>query len=268
MEGHHHPLFLAVALTAILAEALWRLRSGRGYDGRAALTTAGIVLGNILLATIGGTALATVLTMVWAHAPHRLTADMWQAWAIGFVAVEVAYYWFHRASHHVRWMWATHSVHHSAGQITFLSSLRLGWTNGLSLGWIFYVPLVALGLDPRVIVILLAINLNYQFFLHSEAIPRLGPLEWLFNTPHHHRAHHASNPEYIDRNFGGMLIVWDRLFGTIAPESDTPKLYGVKGRAREDNPIRLALAEWRAMAADLRAATGWRARVEALVKVR
>lgn len=258
--AHHSPLFLSIAAIAILAELVWRLRSGRGYDGRAALTTAGLVAGNLVAGVLHAAVLAAAFSTVWAYVPHRFSAAQWQSWAIGFFAVEFAYYWFHRASHEIRWMWASHSVHHSAEQLTFLSSLRLGWTNTLSLGWLFYLPVIALGVDPRIVAGLLAINLNFQFFLHSEAIPRLGPLEWIFNTPHHHRAHHASNPEFLDRNYGGMLIVWDRLFGTIAPESEVEKRYGLVGNAPEANPVKLALREWAGIATDVARATSWRDR--------
>jgi len=268
MTAHQRPLFVALALIVILGEAIWRLRSGRGYDGRAALTTLGLVAGNVFASALNGAMLAAIFGLVWALVPHRFGIGDWQGWVLGFFAVEFSYYWFHRGSHRIRWMWASHSVHHSAQQLTFLASLRLGWTNVLSLGWLCYLPLIAAGFDPRIVAALLAINLNFQFFLHSEAIPRLGMLEWVFNTPHHHRAHHASNPEFIDRNYGGMLIVWDRLFATIAPESDVPKRYGLAGKGREDNPVRLALGEWAAMARDLFAARTWRSRFAALTLVR
>lgn len=268
MEGHRSPVFLGIALLAVLAELGWRLRSGRGYDGRAALTTLGIVTGNLAMGVLHAAVLGAVFAALWGIVPHRFPIGQWQSWLLGFFIVEFAYYWFHRMSHEIRWLWASHAVHHSAEQITFLASLRLGWTNLLSLGWIFYLPVIALGFDPRMVVVLLAINLNYQFFLHSEAIPKLGPVEWVLNTPHHHRAHHARNPEFLDRNYGGMLIIWDRLFGTLAPESATVKLYGLAGKAREDNPVKLALREWWAMAADFRAARGWRAKLGTLIHVR
>jgi sterol desaturase/sphingolipid hydroxylase (fatty acid hydroxylase superfamily) len=261
MDQRHSPLFLGVAAITVLAEVAGRLRTGRGYDRRAAFTTLGLVAGNLVATALNGLALGAIFGAVWAAVPHRFTPGSWQSWALGFVAVEVAYYWFHRASHEIRWLWASHSVHHSAEELTFLSSLRLGWTSFLSLGWLFYMPLIALGFDPRIVTILLAINLNYQFFLHSEMIPRLGPLEWFLNTPHHHRAHHASNPEFLDRNYGGMLIVWDRLFGTIAPDSDTPKRYGIAGRPRQDNPFHLAFREWGLIIKDFRAASGREARL-------
>lgn len=265
MESIRSPMFLSVAIVCIIAEAVWRIRSGRGYDGRAAMATLGLVAGNLVAGAVNAATVGSAFGAIHALVPHRFPIDHWTSWALGFLGVEIAYYGFHRASHRVRWMWATHSVHHSAEEMTFLASMRLGWTNFLSLGWLAYTPLVALGFDPRMVVMLLAINLNYQFFLHSEAIPRLGPIEWLLNTPAHHRTHHASNPEYIDRNFGGMLIIWDRLFGTIAPTSDVPIIYGVAGRPRNHNPVSIAFREWVSMLSDARAKRGVR-RLETLYR--
>jgi sterol desaturase/sphingolipid hydroxylase (fatty acid hydroxylase superfamily) len=187
----------------------------------------------------------------------------WRVWAIGFLFVEFAYYWFHRISHRVAWLWASHSVHHSAEQLTLLSSLRLGWTNALSGGWLFYLPLVFAGFDPRMVTALLLFDLHYQFFLHTEAVGRLGVLEWIFNTPAHHRVHHASNAPYLDRNYGGVLIILDRLFGTLAVErSEEPLRYGLAQRAGSRNPIRLAFEEWSRLFRAMRAAKGLRARLD------
>lgn len=246
------PLWLGFIAALVVAEALWRLRSGRGYDPRTALTTLGVVVGNIPFGLLNGLVLAGIFGLAWDHALVRLPLADWRTWAAGFLAVEFAYYWFHRASHRIRWMWATHSVHHSAEQMTLLSSLRLGWTNLFSAGWIVYVPLVLAGFDPLVVFALLAFNLRYQFFLHTEAAGRLGPVEWVFNTPTHHRLHHASNPAYIDRNYGGVLIVFDRLFGTLAREVEgEPIRYGLAHRAPTANPLTLAFREWRLMLRDM-----------------
>jgi len=189
-----------------------------------------------------------------------------EGWKWVAVAVDFAYYWFHRASHRIRWMWASHSVHHSAEQMTLLASLRLGWTNLFSAGWVFYVPLVFAGLPPFVLIALLALNLRYQFFLHTEAVGRLGPIEWVFNTPAHHRLHHASNDVYIDKNFGGVLILFDRLFGTLAHQrADEPIRYGLAHRPATTNPIRLAFREWAMMLGEAHGARGLRAKATALL---
>jgi sterol desaturase/sphingolipid hydroxylase (fatty acid hydroxylase superfamily) len=265
MSVERSPLWLAAMLALVLAEAGWRIVRGRGYDGRAALTTLGLVLGNLPFAAMNATALSLVFGTAWLLAPVKLPAGDWPTWAAGFVMVEFAYYWFHRTSHRVRWLWVSHSVHHSAEQLTLLSSFRLGWTSLFSAGWAFYVPLVLLGFPPVIVFVLLAANLRYQFFLHTEAVGRLGPIEWLFNTPAHHRLHHASNDCYIDRNYGGVLIIFDRLFGTLAAErAGEPIRYGLANRPATRNAVRLVFREWAIMLADARRARGWRPKVRAL----
>ena len=249
------PWWLAVIAVLVLIELAWRQRTSRGYDRATALTTLGLVAGNVPAAVLNGVVIGAVFAAAWAVAPWRLPTDDWRTWAAGFVAVEFAYYWFHRLSHRVRWLWATHAVHHSAEQMTLLSSLRLGWTGLLSGGWLCYVPLILLGFDPRLVAVLLALDLRYQFFLHTEARVSLGPLERLLNSPSHHRVHHGINDVYIDRNYGGVLIVFDRMFGTFASErADDPVRYGLAHRAAEGNPLRLAFREWGAMLREVRAA--------------
>jgi len=259
------PAILAVMAALILAETLWRLQSRRGYDGRTALATLGLMLGNMPFAALNALLLGAVFGTLWSITPLRLPLDRGVTWVAGFLCVEFAYYWFHRASHRIRWMWATHSVHHSAGQLTLLSSFRLGWTNLLSAGWIFYAPLVLAGFHPVLVFGLLAFNLRYQFFLHTEAVGRLGPIEWIFNTPAHHRLHHASNDVYLDRNYGGVLIIFDRLFGTLAVDQpgEAPR-YGLAHRKPSHNPIALALGEWRSMVHDAIRARDWRGVLRAL----
>ncbi len=253
------PAWLAVVLALVLVEIVWRVRSGRGYDRRNALTTLGLAAGNIPAAILNGLAIGAVFAAARKIAPVHLPLGDWKTWIAGFIAVEFAYYWFHRASHRVRWLWATHAVHHSPEEMTLLSSLRLGWTNLLSAGWLFYVPLVFVGFDPRLLVLLLALDLRYQFFLHTEAKLSFGPLEWLLNTPSHHRAHHGRNEAYLDSNYGGVVIIFDRLFGTFRAErAEEPVEFGLKGRAPELNPVRLAFREWRALYEDLIKAQGLR----------
>ncbi|MFA6124095.1 MAG: sterol desaturase family protein [Sphingomonas sp.] len=239
------PIILIVGLAMVLTEIVWRVRAGRGYDRGTAMTTMGLVAGNIPAAALNAAVLGVAYSVAWKIAPLHFPLGDWRTWAVGFLLVEFAYYWFHRASHRVRWMWATHAVHHSAEEMTLLSSLRLGWTNVLSCGWLFYVPLILAGFDPRLIVVLLTANLRYQFFLHTEARLSFGPLEWLLNTPSHHRAHHGRNEAYLDCNYGGVLIVFDRLFGTFRPErADEPVEFGLKGRAAEGNPVKVVWREW------------------------
>ncbi len=251
MGPERSPHWLAAMAILVVAELGWRVARGHGYDRRTAFATLGLVIGGLPFAALQAWLLGIVFDFAWRHAPAHLPADHWVTWALGFVAVEFAYYWFHRASHRIRWLWASHAVHHSAEQMTLLASLRLGWTNLLSAGWLLYVPLVLLGLPPLALVALLAFNLHYQFLLHTEAVGELGPLEWVFNTPAHHRRHHASNAAYIDRNYGGVTILFDRWFGTLAQESPGEALrYGLAHRRPSANPLVLALREWALMLRD------------------
>lgn len=254
------PIFLAVIIIFVLAEWFWRQRiARRGYDGRGAWTSIVIAAGNLL----AGVFSAAVLGRLYGALP-RLSQSYWSmhsvgVWAVAFVLVEFAYYWFHRCSHTVRWMWANHAVHHTPEEMTLLSSLRLGWIHVLSFGWIFYVPIVLAGFDPRMIFVLLAVDLHYQFFLHTEAVGKLGPLEWIFNTPAHHRVHHASNEAYLDGNYGGVLIIFDRLFGTLRTErSDMPIRYGLAHPLTSRHPLAVALGEWRRLLIAMRAAASLR----------
>lgn len=248
------PLWLTMLIALILAEVVWRVRSGRGYAGRTALATLGVAVAGLPFAALSSAVVGMIYGFVWRHAPLHWPLHDWRTWLAGFVLVEFAYYWFHRASHRIAWMWATHSVHHSAEQMTLLSSIRLGWTNLLSAGWLIYTPLVFLGFDPRLVVGLLALDLRYQFFLHTEAVGKLGPLEWVLNTPSHHRVHHGCNPAYLDCNYGGVVIVFDRLFGTFTEQrADEPVRYGLVGEARGDNPLRIALGGWSGLLARMAA---------------
>jgi sterol desaturase/sphingolipid hydroxylase (fatty acid hydroxylase superfamily) len=172
----------------------------------------------------------------------------------------------HRCAHVIRWMWASHVVHHTPEHLHLASAFRLGATEILSGTWLFYLPLSLLGLHPAAVTAMLAINLAYQYWLHTELIGRLGPLEWVFNTPAHHRIHHASNAEYLDRNYGGILIIWDRLFGTFAHERpDLPIRYGLAHPIGSLNPLRLTFHEWTAIMRDLRASSSWRGRIRQLL---
>lgn len=253
-----HPWVLLVMLLAVLGEYLW-LRSRGGYDLGAASASFGVALGQAVIRPITGIALAVIFKAAFDLAPFKLAADDWRTWAVGFIAVEFTYYWFHRASHCVRWLWATHAVHHSARELVLPSAIRLGWTEFFSLGWLFFVALILLGFPPLVVATLLGLNLIYQFPLHTEATGKLGPLEWILNTPSHHRAHHSRDAEFLDCNFGGVLIVFDRLFGTFRAEPAGGGLsYGLVHGMDSKNPVRIALHEWGRMFADMRRARGIR----------
>jgi sterol desaturase/sphingolipid hydroxylase (fatty acid hydroxylase superfamily) len=189
------------------------------------------------------------------HGPRRRVAV-----PVALFGQEFCYYWFHRASHRVRWFWATHAVHHSPEQLTFAAAFRLGLTARFTGSTLFYVPLSYLGFAPKVVLLGVTVNLLYQFWIHSERIPRLGPLELVLNTPSHHRVHHARNLDYLDANYGGVLIVFDRMFGTFVREK--PELrcdFGLVHPIRSYNPIVVEMHGWMALLRDLRTARSLRA---------
>ncbi|PEQ10725.1 sterol desaturase [Novosphingobium sp. PC22D] len=257
-----HPWILPILLALIAGEFVWRRRTKHGYDGGAALASLGVAVGQGIIRPLTGIALAVIFGGLAQVAPFAWPVDDWRTWVAGFVAVEFVYYWFHRFSHTVRWLWATHAVHHSATEMVLPAAVRLGWTEFFSLGWLFFASLLLAGFPPVVVVTLLGINLLYQFPLHTEMVGRLGPLEWILNTPSHHRAHHSRDAAFLDCNFGGVLIVFDRLFGTFRQEPAGGGLrYGLVNGLDSRNPLRIALHEWGRMMRDMRRAEGGAARV-------
>ena len=183
----------------------------------------------------------------------------WWVWPVCFVLDDLAYYWFHRCAHRVRWFWASHVNHHSSQHYNLSTALRQSWTGFLALNFVFRLPLALAGFEPGMIVFCGALNLIYQFWIHTEAIGRMPRwVEAVMNTPSHHRVHHAVNPRYLDRNFAGTFIVWDRMFGTFAPEADSEGVkYGLVHQLGSFNLAWTAFHEWVSIARDLRHAP-WR----------
>lgn len=186
------------------------------------------------------------------------------AYVVAVLGWDFIYYWNHRLSHEVRWLWAVHSVHHSSERYNLSTALRQPWGEALTL-FVPYSLLALLGVRPRVLADARAVNLIYQFWVHTEAIDKLGPFERVFNTPSHHRAHHGSNAEYLDQNHGSILIVWDRLFGTFEPE-DARVIYGLTTNIDTFNPLRVFGTEWMAIARDIATSESWRERWSFLLR--
>ncbi|HUI59494.1 MAG TPA: DUF3089 domain-containing protein [Steroidobacteraceae bacterium] len=254
-------LLLVVLGSATLEGLVQSLRTG-DYDWRGYLCSLGDLVGRRLVELVPLGLLSQLFAFVWRHRLTTVPLDGVGAVALLFCAEEFCYYWYHRTSHRVRWFWATHAVHHSPNQLNFAAAYRLGWTGNLSGSALFFLPLVWLGFHPAAVLAALGLNLLYQFWLHSDWLPRLGPLEWFFNTPSHHRVHHASNVEYLDANYGGVVVVFDRLFGTCIEENTVvPCRYGLVHPLQSYNPLYVALHEWIAMTRDLYQAKDWRSRL-------
>ncbi len=256
-----------IALAAIEAVVLLTIRRG-GYDWRASLASLADVLVRqyIVYVYLAFSPISPLVGWVYAHRIATVPLGTVAATAALFIGQEFCYYWFHRCSHHLRLLWANHAVHHSTNELNLSAAFRFGWTGRLIGASIFFVPLMWLGFSPRAVFIALNLDLLYQFAIHATWIPKLGPLEWVLNTPSHHRVHHAANPEYRDRNFGGVLIVFDRLFGTFAAErDDVPCRYGLVAPLHSYNPVWIAFHEFVALGRDLWQARGWRARRQTLI---
>ncbi|WP_440713518.1 sterol desaturase family protein [Gordonia sp. FQ] len=194
-----------------------------GKDTRASLWMGVVSIGTSALSKfIALFAYAAIFAYV---APWHLPITAWYTWVIGFVGLDFLFYWEHRVAHRVRLIWATHQAHHSSEYFNFATALRQKWNNSMAM--ILWAPLVFLGVPPAVVFACYSLNLIYQFWIHTERIDKMWrPFEFVMNTPSHHRVHHGSDPEYLDKNYGGTFIVWDRLFGSFQPELFRPH-YGL-----------------------------------------
>jgi sterol desaturase/sphingolipid hydroxylase (fatty acid hydroxylase superfamily) len=188
---------------------------------------------------------------VWQFRFFDLGFSIWAAIA-AFLLDDLRYYWYHRLAHRSRWFWAEHVNHHSSQHYNLSTALRQSWTGNFTGAVILSVPLVLLGFHPAFLAFVYGFNLVYQFWIHTETIGKMPAwFEAVMNTPSHHRVHHATNARYLDANYAGTLIIWDRMFGTFVPEeeSDRPR-YGIVGNIGTFNPIKVAFHEWVAMLRD------------------
>lgn len=158
--------------------------------------------------------------------------------AFAFLLQDFLYYWFHKASHHIHWLWAAHVVHHSSTKMNFTTAFRQSLMYPVAGMWVFWLPMILIGFEPLTVFSVVALNLAYQFFVHTQIVGKLGWFEKVFNTPSHHRVHHAINAGYLDKNFAGVLIIWDKLFGTFVEEDKSkPCKYGIIGQLNSNNPV-------------------------------
>ena len=259
-------IVLAWSLPAVIALAtveglILTFVARRAYDWRsyAASVTDALVREYLVYAFVSVSLAGPLIGFAWTHRLTTVPLNGLASFAILFVGQEFCYYWYHRAAHRVRWFWATHAVHHSPNEFNLGIAYRFGWSGRLAGNAVFFVPMIWLGFPPQAVFAALALNLLYQFWLHTEWVPKLGWLEYVLNTPSHHRVHHASDADYVDKNYGGVLIMFDRLFGTFAAErDDLPCRYGLVTPLISHNPIRIAFHEWLKMINDLRGARSWR----------
>lgn len=240
----------------VVVEMLWaRRRRPNAYEPQDTLISLAFGLGSTVAGLMfGGAVLAITL---WFYQFHLLDIGwQWWAWALCFVADDLSYYWFHRTAHRVRWFWASHVNHHSSQHYNLSTALRQTWTGFFAVSFLFRLPLVLVGFHPVMIATCAGFNLIYQFWIHTEAIDRMPRwFEAVMNTPSHHRVHHATNPRYLDRNYAGVFIVWDRMFGSFTPEVGDEKIrYGIVKQLGSFNLLWSVFHEWVGIAQDM-----WRA---------
>ncbi|MFF7751015.1 sterol desaturase family protein [Streptomyces sp. NPDC007971] len=252
------PAFVLLVVVEALSYRFLPDDDERGYELRDTVTSMSMGAGSQVVALPWKAVTIVVYAALYTVAPWHLSASSVGTWVLLLFADDLAYYAFHRAHHRVRVLWASHVVHHSSLRFNLSTALRQSWTPMTGLP--FWLPLALLGIPPWMILLQQSFSLVYQFFLHTERVDRLWrPVEWVFNTPSHHRVHHGSNRAYLDRNYGGILIVWDRIFGTFEPEGEQVR-YGLTKNIGTYNPVRVAFHEFAAVWQDVCAARCWRDR--------
>jgi sterol desaturase/sphingolipid hydroxylase (fatty acid hydroxylase superfamily) len=236
----------------IIAEMIYVRFTKKGrYEVRDSATSLAMGFGNQIAGLLVGGIGVAAYVFVYQFRLFDL-AWTWPVMLACFFAEDLSYYWFHRVSHERRWFWASHVIHHSSQHYNLTTALRQTWTSNLGITFIFNLPMALVGFPPLMVGMFSSISLVYQFWIHTETIGRMGPLEWVMNTPSHHRVHHATNAKYLDANYAGVLIIWDRLFGTFVAEDDKEKpRYGIISQLGTFNPFRVAFHEWAGIVRDV-----------------
>lgn len=215
------------------------------YDMRDAWTSMTMGLGNLISDLVFGAISVAVLFWFWQFRIVDLGVSLWTVFA-ALIAQDFVYYWKHRAAHRIRWFWSAHVVHHSSEYYNLSTALRQPWNNHFTGFVVLSSPLVLVGFHPLLIGFVASVNLIYQFWIHTEAIKKMPRwFEAIMNTPSHHRVHHATNPRYLDSNFAGIFIVWDKMFGSFVPEREDERIaYGIVKPVGTFNPVKIAFVEW------------------------
>ena len=256
------PFFIITVIIEIILTVKIRLEE---YEFKDAATSIAMGLGNVILGLISKSLVLAVFLFFYKFRLFTLPFAWW-SWILVLFAEDFCYYWFHRTSHENRLFWASHVVHHSSLKYNLSTALRQTWS-GSFYSFIFWIPLILLGFHPVMVLVQISVSLLYQYWIHTELIQKLPNwFEAVFNTPSHHRVHHATNPQYLDRNHSGIFIIWDRLFGTFEPEIEKP-VYGLVKNINTYNPVKIAFNEWIQMFKDAFASkTSFSNRLKYLVK--
>tara|TARA_B100000965_G_C19574050_1_gene750492 strand:+ start:521 stop:1360 length:840 start_codon:yes stop_codon:yes gene_type:complete len=243
------PIVLAMIFLEILVS---NFRNQNFYKRGDTLCTVGLLLGNIIVAfAIKGIVLAFHIYLYQFRVFDFVNEiPIWALWIMTFISIDLVFYVYHRMSHRIRFLWAIHLSHHSSEEMNFAVSFRQAWFGPIS-KIPFFMVLPLLGFDPTIIAVAGVISTLWGIVGHTQVIGKLGPLEWIFNTPSHHRVHHGSNKQYIDKNYGNLLIIWDRMFGTFEPEQEEVK-FGLVNNVNTFNPVKVTFMAWVSMINELK----------------
>ena len=239
------PFFIITVIIEIILTVKVKLKD---YEFKDAGTSIIMGLGNVFIGFVSKAIVFGVFLLVYEYRFFTIPF-VWWAWVLILFAEDFIYYWNHRIAHESRLFWASHVVHHSSKKYNLSTALRQTWTGGFYT-FIFWLPLILLGFHPIMLITQMSISLLYQYWIHTELITKLPKwFEAIFNTPSHHRVHHATNPQYLDRNHAGIFIIWDKLFRTFEPEVEKP-VYGLVTNIETYNPVKIAFLEWYNMFSD------------------
>lgn len=243
------PVILYYAIPAFLVllsvEAWFSYKENRQlYETKDTWTSLGLGIGNVVVGFATKALIWGLFSFLYQFRIFDLDAGVWWFWVLLFFADDLSYYLFHRTAHHVNWFWASHVVHHSSEHYNLAAALRQTWTGNATGSFLFWAWMPLVGFHPIWILFMQQISLIYQFWIHTETVNKLPKaFEFILNTPSHHRVHHGTNLKYLDKNHGGILIIWDRIFGTFQPEEERPT-YGLTKNIKSFNPITIALKTW------------------------
>lgn len=237
-------IFLAIYLTAITIEVLYSYYSKKKlYDIKDSLVNIFLGVSGVVLRVLTKGAWLALWIYLYQFAPVKIKESTW-SWILLFLLNEFVYYWFHRFSHENKYLWAVHVNHHSSEKLNFTTAARIPFFN-LVLHNLFWIPLLFAGFNPMMIFAVENINFLFAFIQHTQVIKKIPYLDFVFNTPSHHRVHHSSNKEYLNKNYGSTLIIFDRLFGTFKDETDDIVIkYGIPKNINSYNPVKVIFHEW------------------------
>ena len=254
------PVFITLIVVEVLINAKKNLNLYQFKDSAANITMG---LGSVVIGLLTKTFAFFVFLWIYQFRLFEIP-NTWWMWGLLLLADDVTFYWYHRSAHEIRFFWAAHVQHHSSEHMNFSVALRQSWGEPF-IKFLFYMWLPFIGFNPVYILIMQSISLVYQFFPHTKLVGKLGPIEWIFNSPSHHRVHHATQVQYLDKNHAGILIIWDRMFGTFQKEKEVP-IYGITENINTFSPLKIASHEYVNLWQDIRRTKKFSDKINYLIK--